>query len=132
MKSLISVALFSIISASSALAGGIGPAKAQQLVCSSTPTQFGAVLSIVVPAHDDYTAVIKGSQSGGIAHYIRLIGPYNVKISYEADGVLFSNSEEGIELDVVTTTIGGHLITTASFTEGNTPAVSLNCHIENI
>ena len=138
MKSVISVVLFSIISMSNAFAdngvnlAGHGPVKAHQLVCSSVPTQFGAQLTIVVPPHDEYTAVIKGTQSGGMAHFIREIGPYNTKISYEADGILFSNSEDGIELSVVTTPIGGRLITTASFKEGNIPAVSLNCHIETI
>ena len=112
------------------VSGDTGAATAQQeLVCKSAPSQYGGIVSITIPSHDEYTATLRGFVTGGMAHFIRLIGPMNVKISHEADSVLYANDEEGVELFVTTTAFGGELHTVATLKEGSS-STSLNCKLQ--
>ncbi len=114
------LAMVSIVSVSSAFAVEVnhGPVKRMALVCKSEPTKLGAETSLTITNDDEYNAAVSGSQSGGMAHYIRKIGPMNVKIDHEADLTRYTNSEEKFELSVVYTVIGGVGHTTATLSPG--------------
>jgi hypothetical protein len=124
MKSMITVALFSVLSISQALASD------SQLVCSTALNQSGGSLSIVIPPFTGNTAVLKGTENGGMAHFIALIGPYTVDVRYEADMVIFSNEQDGVDFRVVTSPMGGKLVTTATYKQGIIPAETLTCNEE--
>lgn len=127
MKTMITVLALSIASIASSMAFE-SPAIVPQFDCTTGLDKFHGGISIVISDLTEYTATLSGSQSGGIAHYIRQIGPVNVKVTHEPDMTSYENSEEGILLTIVTTNIEGELKTTASFKDGkNVPAVSMTC-----
>jgi hypothetical protein len=95
--------------------------------CKTAPNQYGGLTTITVTLSDAYDAEITGTQSGGIAQFIREVGPYNVKISHEADSTIYTNND-GVELFLTTGPINGKLVTSASFKEGSEfPTVSMTC-----
>jgi hypothetical protein len=121
MKSLIAVFALLAVSASSALADG-------QLLCKSAPNRFGGFTAITLVNVDAYDATLEGTVSGGMAQFIRRIPATNLKVQHEVDATIYSNTEEGMVLTVVTSPIDGILVTSASFQEGaQTPAVSMSC-----
>ena len=111
----------SLAFATSAMADG-------KLLCKTAPEQYGGGTSILVTQTDFYDAVIQGSQNGGMAHYIRLITPVNVKVEHEGDLTVFSNSEEGTQLAVVATYVEGRFYASAHYKEGTQfPFVAMTC-----
>lgn len=123
--SVIVLALFA--SATSAFAGHHANVE-QTFTCKTAPNQYGGSTFVTVTMTDAYDAEITGTQSGGIAQFIRQVGPYNVKVTHEADGVIFTNDAEGLELSVMTNAFGGQLRTTASFKEGSEfPTSDMTC-----
>jgi hypothetical protein len=124
MKSMIAVVVLTIVSATSAMADG-------QMLCKTAPNKFNGFTSITVTETDAYDATLKGVVSGGIAKFIREIPSVNVKVEHEADMTIYTNSEEGVKLTVVTTPMGGRLVSSASFQEGKEfPAVQVTCQLQ--
>jgi len=127
MKSLnlmTTVFALAIVSASSAFADGT-------LTCKTAPAAYGGGTTITVSETDSGNAVIQGWINGGIAQYVREITPVNVTIEHEADATIYSNSDTGLELEVVATVIDGRVVTSASFREGTEfPSVPMTCHAQ--
>jgi hypothetical protein len=120
MKSLITVLALAIVSATSAFAG--------EFQCKTPTNKFGGGTTIVINQVDAYDAVITGSQNGGEAQFIRNISPVNVKVEHDVDLTTYTNSSEGLLLTVVTTSIGGRLLSSASFREGTEwPTLEMTC-----
>ena len=119
MKSVFAVLALSI--ATTAMAS-------DSFTCKTAPNKFNGLTAITVTETDAYDAVIKGTVSGGIAHFIREILPTNVKVTREADMMIYENSEEGMKLTLVTTPIAGRVLTTATYQEGTEfPALQMSC-----
>jgi ABC-type taurine transport system substrate-binding protein len=126
MKSIFTVTLLSIASLSSVFAAD----SQSKMFCTTGPDAHQGFTSVTITAQDEYTATLSGFQSGGIAHFVRNIGPFNVKISHEADATIYSNKEEDINLSAVTLGLNGRVVTTASFEEGRGDSLSMHCQAE--
>lgn len=121
MKTMIALIALTIVSSTSAMAES-------KLTCQTEPNKFHGGTSITVTEVDAYDAVIEGSQSGGIAKFIRGIGPVNVKIQHEPDMTIYSNSETGTEFTIGATNVGGRLVQFANFKEtSNFPSIPMTC-----
>jgi hypothetical protein len=114
------IALFALALSASAMASD------ESLNCATTPDQFGGGTSIHVSQTDPYDAVI--SVRGGMAHFIEIINPIDVKVEHEADATFYENKEQNVRLSVVTTAIGGTLHTTATFKNGAGRALEMTCN----
>jgi hypothetical protein len=125
MKSIIAITLLSIASISSVMAD----AQSKQ-VCTSKPSLTSGFTSVTLTIQNEYVATLTGSQSGGEAKFMRPIGPFNVKISHEADEIVYSNKEQDISLNIITTSFNGHLITTASYSDSSDDSLTMHCQAE--
>jgi hypothetical protein len=125
MKATFSVIAIALFASASAFAQHHDAESS--FTCKTAPNQYGGFTAITVTLSDAYDAEITGTQSGGIAQFIRDVGPYNVKVSHEADSSIYTNND-GVELFLATTPIGGKLVTGGTFKEGaEFPTLSMTC-----
>lgn len=133
--SLIVAALFGAFSAQALTAfdEALGPAKMDILQCHSDPNQNGGVTSLTVIPKDGGSFQMTGTVTGGMAKFIRLIPATAVTAAYTGKMVVYASGQDGMELHVVTTALGGFIHQTAVFQEThNFPALPMNCHMASI
>ena len=136
MFSLVAAVLVAVIGMASLQANAFnGPAKMAYLECKTVPNKFGGQTQLsIVPkgqsAQGQLSYEISGSVSGGIAQFIRLIGPVEVVPTYAADMASYTTAD-GFELNVITTAFGGTLKQVGVLKEGSGfPSEQMNCQTQ--
>jgi len=103
------------------------PAFAKTMDCRSPMDQYGGYTSIQIHIDGD-AASVQGSQFGGMAHFIRKIGPYTLKLQDANPEVQKYADAEDVELSIIEGITG--LNSGATFKEfKETGTLSLYCRL---